>query len=187
MTDKINGFKQAMQKVEQDFRTNTLEKTLERLGINPDCLSESFKEELKAQPEVEVSGTICPRAGVIIGTLGAVVGDGTTCPIGAYYNPKWVETKLIKDKIEDCKSNNIVLNGEWITKQELLKTLSKGNLNPGDCIQEEDGDFYTVSGDSKTFLHFVEYEKPELNPEDYRLTKEENDLLNSIEPPEDLF
>lgn len=131
-TSNKNSFKEAMDKVEHDFRTNTLEKTLERLGINPDCLSESFKEELKAQPEG--AGTICPRAGVIIGTIGEVVGVGTTCPIG--------------------KTVGFV-NGSQLTEEEAYELLTN--------------------------------REPDLNPENYRLTQEENDFLNSIEPPKDLF
>lgn len=52
ITNSSNSFKQAMQRVEKDFRSNTLDKELERLGINPKCLSESFKEELKSTDEV---------------------------------------------------------------------------------------------------------------------------------------
>lgn len=131
-TSNKNGFKEAMDKIEHDFRTNTLEKTLERLGINPDCLSDSFKEELKEQPEV--SGTICPRAGVIIGTLGAVVGAGTSCPAGKKVG---------------------FVNGSQLTEEEAYELLTN--------------------------------REPNINPEDYRLTKEENNFLNSIEPPKDLF
>lgn len=42
-----NTLQKSIDKAEHDFKTNTLETELKRLGINPDCLSDSFKEQLE--------------------------------------------------------------------------------------------------------------------------------------------
>lgn len=132
MKDKINGFKEAMNKVEKDFRTNTLEKTLERLWKENDSLSYSVKNDIET---------------------------------GSYLS------KLKRYHVGGTVEGKLPI---------------KGDMYYG----HHDGTFFKGSIDQVGYMAGILSEDnlvPDLNPDDYRLTPEENEQLNNIEPPEDLF